>query len=88
MANGLKAHEKDALMFQLSQLLEHDEPSAFLATLQRMAERKAFGSTRGQVDYAAALSWQELADALAIARQALERPHKAGERPRAHVTDF
>jgi hypothetical protein len=76
---SLKAQEKEALTFQLVALLEHDEPSAFLATLQRMAERKAFSATRGAIDYDAALRWQGLADALTIAREALERQARASQ---------
>jgi hypothetical protein len=84
MSKELKSHEKDALNFQLATLLEHDEPSAILATLQRVAERKAYASTRAE-HYDAALSWQELADALASVRQELERMAKHRP-PRASVT--
>jgi hypothetical protein len=88
MLKALKAHEKQALIFQLQHLFEHNETNAILATLQRIAERKAFACTRnGRRDYETALQWQELADALAIATQALERSHKAASRPRA-ITDF
>jgi hypothetical protein len=73
MAKDLKTHEKDALAFQMATLLEYDEPSALLATLQRLAERKAFSATRGQVSFDAALRWQALADALASVRLELER---------------
>jgi hypothetical protein len=84
MSKDLKSHEKDALNFQLATLLEYDEPSAVLATLQRVCERKAFASTRAD-HYEAALSWQDLADALANVRQELER--KASQRPpRARLT--
>jgi hypothetical protein len=73
MSKELKPHEKDALAFQMATLLEYDEPSALLATLQRLAERKAFSATRGHVDYESALRWQGLADALASVRLELER---------------
>jgi hypothetical protein len=69
---SLNAHEKDALTFQLGALLEYDEPSAILATLQRIAERKAFSATRA-IDHDAAQRWQALANALASVRQELER---------------
>lgn len=80
MDNGLKAHEKEALTFQLAALLEYDETSAFLATLQRIAERKAFSFTRGRADYEAAMRWQTLADALARVRHALEHEITLAER--------
>ena len=84
MPKDLKAHEKDALNFQLATLLEYDEPSAMLATLQRVCERKAFASARAD-RYEAANAWQELADALASVWQELER--KAKRMPsRAKVT--
>jgi hypothetical protein len=80
MTKDLKAHEKEALNFQLATLLEHDEPSAILATLQRVCERKAFASTRAD-HYAAAIAWQELADALASVRLELELERKAKRMP-------
>jgi hypothetical protein len=72
MSKYLNPHEKDALTFQLATLLNYDEPSAMLATLQRIAERKAFAGAKRR-DYDAALSWQELVDALDAVRQELER---------------
>jgi hypothetical protein len=83
MLKDLKAHEKDALKFQIGELLEHDETSAILATLHRVAERKAYSCAKAR-DFAAALNWQELADALASVRAALV----LAERHRAHVTDI
>ena len=47
MLNDLKAHEKDALKFQLETLFDHDETHAILATSQRIAERRAFTCTKG-----------------------------------------
>src|SRR5260370_20278304 len=43
---SLNAQQNDALKFQLAQLLEYDEPAAFVATLQRLAARKAFLASR------------------------------------------
>jgi hypothetical protein len=82
MLKDLKPHEKQALIFQLAALFECDEPSAVVATLHRIAERKAFACTRGRVDYDGALSWQALADALHIVRLELE----LAERRRDRVT--
>ena len=74
MLKDLKTHEKEALIFQLAALFEHDETSAILATLQRIAERKAFAFARGaQIDHELALRWQDFADALASIRAELER---------------
>jgi hypothetical protein len=84
MLKDLKAHEKQALIFQLESLFECDETSAILATLQRIAERKAFACTRGRVDYEAALSWQALADALHAVRGELE----LAERRKSRLTDI
>jgi hypothetical protein len=79
----LKAHEKEALNFQLCTLLEHDEPRAILATLHRIAENKARSFTKARsVDYEAALSWHELAEALHAVKQELER------RAASQVTDI
>ena len=38
--------QKNALARQLLELINHDEPAAFLATLQRMAERQASHEAR------------------------------------------
>ena len=85
MLKDLKINEKHALIFQLEQLFEHDETSAIIATLQRIAERKAFSFTRnGRQDYQTALRWQELADALHAVRFELE----LAERQRSRPTDF
>jgi NAD-dependent oxidoreductase involved in siderophore biosynthesis len=82
MLKDLKVQEKEALKFQLGELLEHDEPSAILATLHRVAERKAYACTRGRQDMSAAIAWQELADALASVRAELVLT----ERKRARLT--
>jgi hypothetical protein len=87
MPNGLKAHEKEALTFQLGELLEHDEPAAFLATLLRLCERQAFYQSRRD-DYDQTAAWQALVDTIARVKQALERSQKRNARPRAHVTDI
>ena len=85
MLKDLKINEKNALIFQLEQLFEHDETSAIIATLQRIAERKAFSFTRnGRQDYQTALRWQELADVLHAVRFELE----LAERQRSRLTDI
>ena len=68
---ALSAQQNGALVFQLERLLEADEPAAFLATLQRTAERKAYAAARA-ADRAAAAHWQGLANACASVAQALE----------------
>jgi hypothetical protein len=68
-------------------LLEHDEPAAFLATLQRLCERQAFFQSRRD-DRDETQAWQALADALHAVRQALERSQKRNAKPRAHITDI
>ena len=74
MLNDLKSHEKDAFKFQLETLFDHDETRAILATLHRIAERRAFTCTQGpRVDVTAARRWQELADAFNAVRSELER---------------
>jgi len=61
---ALKAQQNSAIIFQLERLLEADEPAAFLATLQRTAERRAFAAARAS-DRQAAEQWQGLASACA-----------------------
>ena len=69
---ALKTQQNSALIFQLERLLEYDEPAAFVATLQRTAERKAFQAARAN-DRQAAKDWQALAKACArIAQELLE----------------
>lgn len=85
MLKELKSNEKSALIFQLEQLFEYDETSAIIATLQRIAERKAFSFTRnGRRDYQTALRWQQLADALDAVSLELE----LAERQRSRHTDI
>ena len=85
MLKELKPNEKSALIFQLEQLFEYDETSAIIATLQRIAERKAFACTRnGRQDYQTALRWQQLADALDAVSLELE----LAERHRSRPTDI
>jgi hypothetical protein len=58
---ALKAQEKAALQFQLSELLDANEPMAMLATLRRVAERMAFRAAKLN-DLEAAAKWQALVD--------------------------
>lgn len=77
----LNVQEKLALRDQIELLLEADEPEAILATLQRMAERKAHGVTRGKISELEALRWQALADACA----AVEKELELANAPRSHL---
>ena len=73
MLNELKTHEKHALIFQIGQLFEYDQPSAILATLHRIAERKALATARRDKDYETAIKWHALAQALEAVSRELER---------------
>jgi hypothetical protein len=58
--------ERDTLRHFLGLLLEADEPEAMVASLRRLAERKAWYAVSGaRVDRQAAQRWQALAEALA-----------------------
>ena len=58
--------ERDTLRHFLGLLLEADEPEAMVASLRRLAERKAWCAVRGAlVDRQAAQRWLALAEALA-----------------------
>jgi hypothetical protein len=80
----LNAQQYDAINFQLGQLLVYDEPAAFLATLQRIADRKAYGAAKAR-DYGATLRWQELANA--CGRVARELELEARREPSQLVSD-
>ena len=69
----LSEQEKNGLRDQLALLLEANEPESILATLQRLAERKAHSVTRGAITELEALRWQSLANACASAAQELDR---------------
>lgn len=57
--------EQVVLSEYLMLLLNADEPKAFLGCLKRIAERKAFLETRGDMDRVAAQQWQGMVDAIA-----------------------
>jgi hypothetical protein len=58
--------ERNTLRHFLGLLLEADEPEAMVASLRRLAERKAWCAVRGAlVDRQAAQRWFALAEALA-----------------------
>ena len=58
--------ERDTLRHFLGLLLEADEPEGMVASLRRLAERKAWCAVRGAlVDRQAAQRWLALAEALA-----------------------
>ena len=65
--------ERDTLRHFLGLLLEADEPEAMVASLRRLAERKAWYAVSGaRVDRQAAQRWQALAEALAkVERQVM-----------------
>jgi hypothetical protein len=60
---ALNAHEKDALRFQIVELVEADEPEAAVATLKRIAEKMTMRAMR-QGDRDAAKRWDALAEKL------------------------
>jgi hypothetical protein len=59
----LNAHEKDALRFQIVELVEADEPEAVVATLKRIAEKMTMRAIL-QDDRDAAQRWDTLAERL------------------------
>jgi hypothetical protein len=73
MLKDLRTQEKHALIFQIGQLFEYDQPSAILATLHRIADRKALAAARRDKDYETAIQWQALADAIQAVSRELER---------------
>jgi hypothetical protein len=70
---ALTVQELDALKFQLTTLLEFDEPMAILTTLRRVAERKAHHVTRGLISRDEAERWTILANALSRVEAEIER---------------
>jgi hypothetical protein len=60
---ALNAHEKDALRFQIVELVEADEPEAVVATLKRIAEKMTMRAMR-QGDRDTAKRWDALAERL------------------------
>jgi hypothetical protein len=60
---ALNAHEKDALRFQIVELVEANEPEAVVATLKRIAEKMTMRAMR-QGDRDAAKRWDALAEKL------------------------
>ena len=69
----LTQQEKEGLWQQLQLLLEADEPEAVLATLRRIAERKAHSVTRGFISDNEARRYQALAEALEAVEDELGR---------------
>ena len=67
--------ERDTLRHFLGLLLEADEPEAMVASLRRLAERKAWYAVSGAlIDRQAAQRWQALAEALAkVERQVTQQ---------------
>ena len=81
----LTEQEKEGLRQQLTLLLEADEPEAVLATLRRIAERKAHAVTRGLISDNEARRYQALAAALKCVEDELDRAqeHQLAQ-PRQH----
>jgi hypothetical protein len=71
----LTEQEKEGLRQQLELLLEANEPEAALATLRRIAERKAHSVTRGAINDLEARRYQALAEALKAVEDELDRAH-------------
>ena len=71
--DSLTAHEKDALHFQISELVKAEEPIAMLGCLRRIAESMAW---RGVVNdnREAAEKWTHLAEAVVSVSLAIRRP--------------
>jgi len=72
----LTEQEKEGLRQQLELLLEANEPEAALATLRRIAERKAHSVTRGSIGDHEARRYQALAAALKAVEEELDRAHE------------
>jgi hypothetical protein len=60
---ALNPHEKDALRFQIVELVEADEPEAVVATLKRIAEQMTMRAMR-HGDRDEAKRWDALAERL------------------------
>jgi hypothetical protein len=71
----LTEQEKEGLRQQLQLLLEADEPEAALASLRRIAERRAHAVTRGAISDNEARRYQALAAALQCVEDELDRAH-------------
>jgi hypothetical protein len=72
----LTDQEKEGLRQQLTLLLEANEPEAMLATLRRIAERKAHSVTRGLISDNEARRYQAIAAALKCVEDELDRAHE------------
>jgi hypothetical protein len=68
---ALKPQERTALIEVLVALVEANEPSAVLASLQRIAERRAFGATVGRIERDEASRWTRLSEVLGEVREKL-----------------
>ena len=68
----LSDQERAAFQHYLAILLEADEPEALLGSLQRLAERKAHGVTRGKIGAEEAERWLGLGRVLAKVRRGLK----------------
>jgi hypothetical protein len=68
---ALRPQERVALLEVLVALIESNEPSVVLASLQRIAERRAFGVTVGRIERDEANRWTRLAEVLGEIREKL-----------------
>ena len=73
----LTQQEKEGLRQQLTLLLEADEPEAVVATLRRIAERRAHAVTRGAISDNEARRYHALAEALKAVEDELDRAYLA-----------
>lgn len=73
LVSDLDRNQRDELRHLLTLLMEANEPEALLASLRRIAERKAFGVTAGRLGLHDAERWQRLTDVMTEAEQKLAR---------------
>ena len=78
---SLNAQQKDALAFQLGELMDNNEPAAFMSSLLRIVERQAFAQTRRD-NQENAQAWQDIADALATVSHELDKSARKAARER------
>jgi len=77
---SLNAQQKDALAFQLGELLEQNEAAAFFASLVLIVERQAFSAARNNRELGQ--QWQDIADALSSASEELAKRSRQAARDR------
>jgi hypothetical protein len=68
LLTGMARAQQVSLHEHLAILLEADEPEAFLGSLARLAELKAFGVVRGRIEAREAEVWSRLSEILTKVR--------------------